>query len=159
MGTAERTYHLRRSLLARSPWRKSRHSAASRVPSRGGTSAWVAAGLPTEDGESLLASRRIDRYRRTLRRYDNPRERCRATGLGVGLVEQLVATELTASFVILSHYPRNRRVIDRRRAGCGNDPEVRSQRRPENAKARSAGLFSTRIWRRREIRTHGRVSP
>ncbi len=38
---------------------------------------------------------------------------------------------------------------NRRRAGCGNDPEVRKSSAPKMQKPRSAGLFSTRIWRRR----------
>ncbi len=50
----------------------------------GGTSAWVAAGLPTEDGESLLASPRIDRYRRPYEGTDNPRRSdAGLSGLGV----------------------------------------------------------------------------
>lgn len=38
---------------------------------------------------------------------------------------------------------------NRRRAGCGNDPEVRKSSAPKMQKPRRAGLFSTRIWRRR----------
>jgi rhodanese-related sulfurtransferase len=40
----------------------------------GGTAAWIAAGLPTQSGETRLASPRIDRYRRPYEGTDAPRE-------------------------------------------------------------------------------------
>lgn len=40
----------------------------------GGTAQWIAAGLPLETGESQLAVRRSDRYRRPYEGTDNPRE-------------------------------------------------------------------------------------
>ena len=56
----------------------------------GGTSAWVAAGYPTESGETHLASPRIDRYRRPYEGTDNPREAMQAyLDWEFGLVAQL----------------------------------------------------------------------
>ncbi len=67
----------------------------------GGTSAWVAAGLPTEDGESLLASPRIDRYRRPYEGTDNPREAMQGyLDWEFGLVEQLGRDGTHGFFVI-----------------------------------------------------------
>ena len=40
---------------------------------QGGTRAWMAAGLPLEQGETRLASPRTDRYRRPYEGTDNPR--------------------------------------------------------------------------------------
>lgn len=40
----------------------------------GGTAAWLAAGLPTRQGEEWLASPRVDRYRRPYEGTDAPRE-------------------------------------------------------------------------------------
>ena len=67
----------------------------------GGTNAWVAAGLPTEDGESLLASPRIDRYRRPYEGTDNPREAMQGyLDWEFGLVEQLGRDGTHGFFVI-----------------------------------------------------------
>ena len=56
----------------------------------GGTSAWVAAGLPVESGETHLASPRIDRYRRPYEGTDNAREAMNAyIEWEYGLVAQL----------------------------------------------------------------------
>lgn len=41
---------------------------------KGGTAAWIAAELPLEQGETLLASPRTDRYRRPYEGTDSPRE-------------------------------------------------------------------------------------
>ncbi len=56
----------------------------------GGTAAWVAAGLPTEQGEQHLAVARSDRYRRPYEGTDNPREAMQGyLDWEYGLVEQL----------------------------------------------------------------------
>jgi len=56
----------------------------------GGTSAWVAAGLPLEAGETRLVSPRIDRYRRPYEGTDNAREAMNAyLEWEYGLVAQL----------------------------------------------------------------------
>lgn len=56
----------------------------------GGTSAWIAAGLPLEHGETRLASPRIDRYRRPYEGTDAPRSAMQAyLDWEFGLVEQL----------------------------------------------------------------------
>ncbi len=57
---------------------------------QGGNAAWAAAGLPLEQGETRLASPRIDRYRRPYEGTDNPREAMQAyLDWEFGLVEQL----------------------------------------------------------------------
>lgn len=57
---------------------------------RGGMAAWLAAGLPSEQGESHLASPRIDRYRRPYEGTDNPHEAMQAyLDWEFGLVAQL----------------------------------------------------------------------
>lgn len=67
----------------------------------GGTAAWVAAGLPTEEGESLLAAPRIDRYRRPYEGTDNPREAMQGyLDWEFGLVEQLGRDGTHGFFVI-----------------------------------------------------------
>ncbi|PIF27209.1 3-mercaptopyruvate sulfurtransferase SseA [Acidovorax sp. 56] len=56
----------------------------------GGTLAWIAQGLPLEQGETHLASPRIDRYRRPYEGTDSPREAMQAyLDWEFGLVEQL----------------------------------------------------------------------
>lgn len=56
----------------------------------GGTLAWIAQGLPLEQGETRLASPRIDRYRRPYEGTDSPREAMQAyLDWEFGLVEQL----------------------------------------------------------------------
>ena len=56
----------------------------------GGTATWLAAGLPLENGETHLASPRIDRYRRPYEGTDAPREAMQAyLDWEFGLVEQL----------------------------------------------------------------------
>ncbi|EXF42779.1 putative thiosulfate sulfurtransferase [Pseudomonas sp. BAY1663] len=56
----------------------------------GGTAAWIAAGLPTEEGETHLAVPRSDRYRRPYEGTDNPREAMQGyLDWEFGLVEQL----------------------------------------------------------------------
>lgn len=56
----------------------------------GGTSAWIAAGLPLESGETHLASPRIDRYRRPYEGTDNAHEAMNAyLEWEYGLVAQL----------------------------------------------------------------------
>ena len=56
----------------------------------GGTSAWLAAGLPVESGETRLLSSRRDRYRRPYEGTDAPREAMQAyLDWEFGLVEQL----------------------------------------------------------------------
>ncbi|MBG6290746.1 rhodanese-related sulfurtransferase [Pseudomonas nitroreducens] len=67
----------------------------------GGTGAWVAAGLPTEEGESHLAAPRIDRYRRPYEGTDNPREAMQGyLDWEFGLVEQLGRDGTHGFFVI-----------------------------------------------------------
>jgi rhodanese-related sulfurtransferase len=57
---------------------------------RGGTMAWAAAGLRIESGETRLASRRIDRYRRPYEGTDNPSQAMQAyLDWEFGLVDQL----------------------------------------------------------------------
>jgi rhodanese-related sulfurtransferase len=57
---------------------------------QGGNAAWTAAGLPLEQGETALASPRIDRYRRPYEGTDNPREAMQGyLDWEFGLVEQL----------------------------------------------------------------------
>ena len=56
----------------------------------GGTAAWIAAGLPLEEGETRLASPRIDRYRRPYEGTDSPREAMQGyLDWEFGLVDQL----------------------------------------------------------------------
>ena len=56
----------------------------------GSTAAWIAAGLPLEEGETALAVPRSDRYRRPYEGTDNPREAMQAyLDWEFGLVEQL----------------------------------------------------------------------
>jgi rhodanese-related sulfurtransferase len=56
----------------------------------GGTHAWIAEGLPLEQGETRLASPRIDRYRRPYEGMDNAREAMQAyLDWEYGLVAQL----------------------------------------------------------------------
>ncbi|WP_394787196.1 rhodanese-like domain-containing protein, partial [Rhodoferax sp.] len=57
---------------------------------QGGTAAWIAAGLPLEEGETRLASPRTDRYRRPYEGTDSPREAMQGyLDWEFGLVEQL----------------------------------------------------------------------
>jgi rhodanese-related sulfurtransferase len=57
---------------------------------KGGTTAWMEAGLPLETGETHLASPRIDRYRRPYEGADNAREAMNAyLEWEYGLVAQL----------------------------------------------------------------------
>jgi len=68
----------------------SRLTDAEVVVLRGGTRAWIDAGLPLEQGETRLASPRIDRYRRPYEGTDNPREAMQGyLDWEYGLVEQL----------------------------------------------------------------------
>nr|WP_315185779.1 rhodanese homology domain-containing protein [uncultured Albidiferax sp.] len=56
----------------------------------GGTAAWIAAGLPLEEGETRLASPRTDRYRRPYEGTDSPRAAMQGyLDWEYGLVEQL----------------------------------------------------------------------
>lgn len=56
----------------------------------GGTSAWLKAGLPVEQGETALAVPRTDRYRRPYEGTDNPREAMQAyLDWEFGLIAQL----------------------------------------------------------------------
>jgi hypothetical protein len=56
----------------------------------GGNAAWQAAGFSTQQGESYLASPRIDRYRRPYEGTDNPALAMQAyLDWESGLVEQL----------------------------------------------------------------------
>ncbi|WP_315128148.1 rhodanese homology domain-containing protein [Comamonas antarctica] len=58
----------------------------------GGTQAWIAAGLPLEEGETRLASPRIDRYRRPYEGTQAPRSAMQAyLDWEFGLVDQLKA--------------------------------------------------------------------
>ncbi|MEB0012927.1 rhodanese homology domain-containing protein [Glaciimonas sp. Gout2] len=67
----------------------------------GGTSAWIAAGLPQESGESALASPRIDRYRRPYEGTDNPAAAMQAyLDWEYGLVDQLALDGTHGFFVI-----------------------------------------------------------
>ena len=57
---------------------------------QGGTQAWMAAGLPLENGETHLTSPRTDRYRRPYEGTDNPREAMQGyLDWEYGLVDQL----------------------------------------------------------------------
>jgi rhodanese-related sulfurtransferase len=68
---------------------------------KGGTAAWIAAQLPLEEGESHLASPRIDRYRRPYEGTDNPREAMQAyLDWEFGLVEQLARDGTHGFFVV-----------------------------------------------------------
>lgn len=67
----------------------------------GGNSAWIAAGLPTEQGEQRLGAPRIDRYRRPYEGTDNPREAMQGyLDWEFGLVEQLGRDGTHGFFVI-----------------------------------------------------------
>lgn len=67
----------------------------------GGTSAWIAAHLPLESGESALAVPRTDRYRRPYEGTDNPREAMQAyLDWEFGLVDQLKRDGTHGFFVI-----------------------------------------------------------
>ena len=56
----------------------------------GGTLAWIARGLPLEQGETRLASPRVDRYRRPYEGTDAPRSAMQAyLDWEFGLVAQL----------------------------------------------------------------------
>lgn len=68
---------------------------------KGGTASWIAAQLPLEEGETRLASPRIDRYRRPYEGTDNPREAMQAyLDWEFGLVEQLARDGTHGFFVI-----------------------------------------------------------
>jgi rhodanese-related sulfurtransferase len=68
----------------------------------GGTTAWVAAGLPLESGERWLLSPRIDRYRRPYEGTDAPREAMQGyLDWEFGLVAQL-ARDGTHGFKVLA---------------------------------------------------------
>lgn len=67
----------------------------------GGNAAWVAAGLPVEQGEHHLAVPRSDRYRRPYEGTDNPREAMQGyLDWEFGLVEQL-AKDGTHGFKVI----------------------------------------------------------
>ncbi|WP_392888620.1 rhodanese homology domain-containing protein [Pseudomonas migulae] len=66
-----------------------------------GTAGWIAANLPLEEGETRLASARIDRYRRPYEGTDNPREAMQAyLDWEFGLVDQLARDGTHGFFVI-----------------------------------------------------------
>ncbi|WP_321355284.1 rhodanese-related sulfurtransferase [Pseudomonas extremaustralis] len=66
-----------------------------------GTTGWINAQLPLEEGETHLASPRIDRYRRPYEGTDNPREAMQAyLDWEFGLVEQL-ARDGTHGFYVI----------------------------------------------------------
>ncbi|MVV49428.1 rhodanese-related sulfurtransferase [Pseudomonas sp. PB120] len=68
---------------------------------RGGTASWIAEQRPLEEGESHLASPRIDRYRRPYEGTDNPREAMQAyLDWEFGLVDQLARDGTHGFFVI-----------------------------------------------------------
>jgi rhodanese-related sulfurtransferase len=68
---------------------------------KGGTAAWIAAGLPLESGETALASPRIDRYRRPYEGTDNPVAAMQAyLDWEYGLVAQLAADGSHGFFVV-----------------------------------------------------------
>lgn len=68
---------------------------------KGGTANWIAAQLPLEEGETRLASPRIDRYRRPYEGTDNPREAMQAyLDWEFGLVDQLARDGTHGFFVI-----------------------------------------------------------
>ncbi|MDB5999274.1 MAG: sulfurtransferase, partial [Rhizobacter sp.] len=67
----------------------------------GGTTAWMAAGLPVESGETRLASARIDRYRRPYEGTDSPAAAMQAyLDWEYGLVDQL-ARDGTHHFTVV----------------------------------------------------------
>lgn len=67
----------------------------------GGTQAWIDDGLALENGETRLASTRIDRYRRPYEGTDNPREAMQAyLDWEFGLIEQL-ARDGTHGFKVI----------------------------------------------------------
>ncbi|MCU7649649.1 rhodanese-related sulfurtransferase [Pseudomonas piscis] len=67
----------------------------------GGTSAWIEAGLPVEQGQQRLASPRIDRYQRPYEGTDNPRDAMQAyLDWEFGLVAQLGRDGTHGFFVI-----------------------------------------------------------
>ena len=66
-----------------------------------GTAGWINAQLPLEEGETHLASPRIDRYRRPYEGTDNPREAMQAyLDWEFGLVDQL-ARDGTHGFYVI----------------------------------------------------------
>lgn len=68
---------------------------------KGGTASWVSAQHPLEDGETRLASPRIDRYRRPYEGTDSPREAMQAyLDWEYGLVAQLARDATHGFFVI-----------------------------------------------------------
>ena len=68
---------------------------------RGGTASWIGAQRPLEEGETHLASPRIDRYRRPYEGTDNPREAMQAyLDWEFGLVDQLARDGTHGFFVI-----------------------------------------------------------
>jgi rhodanese-related sulfurtransferase len=68
---------------------------------RDGTAAWIAAQRPLEQGETRLASPRIDRYRRPYEGTDSPREAMQAyLDWEYGLVDQLARDGTHGFFVI-----------------------------------------------------------
>jgi rhodanese-related sulfurtransferase len=68
---------------------------------KGGTASWIAAQRPLEEGETRLASLRIDRYRRPYEGTDNPREAMQAyLDWEFGLVDQLARDGTHGFFVI-----------------------------------------------------------
>jgi rhodanese-related sulfurtransferase len=68
---------------------------------KGGTASWIAAHLPLEEGETRLASPRIDRYRRPYEGTDSPREAMQAyLDWEFGLVDQL-ARDGTHGFYVI----------------------------------------------------------
>jgi len=68
---------------------------------KGGTASWIAAHLPLEEGETRLASPRIDRYRRPYEGTDSPREAMQAyLDWEFGLVDQLARDGTHGFFVI-----------------------------------------------------------
>ncbi|MEO6276083.1 MAG: rhodanese homology domain-containing protein [Rhodoferax sp.] len=78
------------SLLARYAADLARLTGAEVWVLQGGTAAWIAAGLPLEEGETRLASPRTDRYRRPYEGTDSPREAMQGyLDWEFGLVEQL----------------------------------------------------------------------
>lgn len=67
----------------------------------GGTTAWIAAGLPLEHGETRMASPRIDRYRRPYEGTDNAAAAMQAyLDWEYGLVEQLARDGTHHFFVV-----------------------------------------------------------
>ncbi|CRM41758.1 MULTISPECIES: rhodanese-related sulfurtransferase [Pseudomonas] len=68
---------------------------------QGGTAAWINAQLPLQEGETHLASPRIDRYRRPYEGTDNPKEAMQAyLDWEFGLVDQL-ARDGTHGFYVI----------------------------------------------------------